>query len=210
MHPDERSDPDAERRDDLRTLRDRQRRIFGQRLRELREIGGLTQEALAHDIDLTRNAVVQFEAGHHGMSITNLFAIAAALGRDPADLVRGLGSTPDKTESDGHSTETLPDLDWQPVATPRQLATDLGTTWDVVKSDAAARAKVPWSLRMTAWAAGRIDDWRGQLDDQTIAHALGRGAQTVDRIRRGHRWISPREMRILETVVPQLLTNETP
>jgi transcriptional regulator with XRE-family HTH domain len=60
---------------------------IGQRLRQLRESCGLTQEAAAWAADLSKGYLSRVEAGQHLPSLDALDRLAAALGVTLADLV---------------------------------------------------------------------------------------------------------------------------
>lgn len=55
------------------------RRTVGTRIRALRQERGLTQEALALASGVTRNVLIDVEAGRRGLLYERLFDIAAAL-----------------------------------------------------------------------------------------------------------------------------------
>ena len=55
---------------------------FADRLRELREAAGLTQEQLAEQIGVKREAVARWEAGKREPGWSNVLALAEALGVD--------------------------------------------------------------------------------------------------------------------------------
>lgn len=67
------------------------RRTFGHRLRELRLARGLSQEGLAAAARLDRTYVSSCEAGRRNVSLLNIHKLAAALGVEAADLLRGPG-----------------------------------------------------------------------------------------------------------------------
>jgi ribosome-binding protein aMBF1 (putative translation factor) len=66
------------RRDVLRTL--------GERVRSLRHQRGLTQERLAHELDLSIAYVSLIERGGRNPPFTTVVSIAAALGVAPRDM----------------------------------------------------------------------------------------------------------------------------
>jgi transcriptional regulator with XRE-family HTH domain len=65
------------------------RREFGDRLRELRLEGGLTQERLAELAGLHRNYVGEVERGLRNISLDNIHALARALKVPPAAFFVG-------------------------------------------------------------------------------------------------------------------------
>jgi transcriptional regulator with XRE-family HTH domain len=65
-------------------------RVLGERLRARRESLGLSQEALADQAGVHWTFLGQVERGRRNLSLHNLLKIAAGLGVDPAELVRGL------------------------------------------------------------------------------------------------------------------------
>lgn len=66
---------------------------FGRRLRELRRIRGLSQEALADRAGLDRTYVSSCERGKRNVGLLNIFKLAAALETDPALLLTEPEST---------------------------------------------------------------------------------------------------------------------
>lgn len=72
----------------------RAKHIFGLRLRELRRARGLSQESLAELAALDRTYVSSCERGHRNISLENIYRLAAALGVEPAELLRQPGDTP--------------------------------------------------------------------------------------------------------------------
>jgi transcriptional regulator with XRE-family HTH domain len=65
-------------------------RVFGERIRTRREALGLSQEALADRCGVHWTFLGQVERGRRNLSLHNLLKLAAGLGVDPAELVRGL------------------------------------------------------------------------------------------------------------------------
>jgi len=59
---------------------------FGERLRELRQSAGFTQEELADAAELDRSYVGSVERGERNLSIENVCRLAAAIRVSPADL----------------------------------------------------------------------------------------------------------------------------
>jgi transcriptional regulator with XRE-family HTH domain len=65
-------------------------RVLGERVRAQREALGLSQEALVDRCGVHWTFLGQVERGRRNLSLHNLLKIAAGLGVDPAELVRGL------------------------------------------------------------------------------------------------------------------------
>lgn len=63
---------------------------FGRRLRARREKLGWSQMALADEVGLHFTYVSSVERGERNISLQNIVRLAAALGIDPAVLVKGL------------------------------------------------------------------------------------------------------------------------
>jgi len=63
-----------------------QKRLFGQRLRELRTAAGLSQEELAEGADLDRTYVSSCERGKRNVSLENIWRFALALDVMPSAL----------------------------------------------------------------------------------------------------------------------------
>jgi transcriptional regulator with XRE-family HTH domain len=61
--------------------------LFGRNLRRFRLSSGISQEELAFRADLDRTYISSVERGHRNISIQNIFRLAAALGRDPRELL---------------------------------------------------------------------------------------------------------------------------
>jgi transcriptional regulator with XRE-family HTH domain len=64
--------------------------VFGERVRERRNQLGDSQEKLAERAGLHWTFVGQVERGRRNLSLNNILKLAAALGIDPGDLMRGL------------------------------------------------------------------------------------------------------------------------
>jgi transcriptional regulator with XRE-family HTH domain len=74
-----------------------QRRDFGLRLRRLREAAGISQEELANRAGLHRTYVGSVERGERNISLTNIHALADALGVPVGQMFAGrddLAKTP--------------------------------------------------------------------------------------------------------------------
>ena len=63
------------------------RQALGERVRRLREITGLTQEALAQTAGIGRVTLVRLENGEQSPRFKTLQAVAGALGRDTQELL---------------------------------------------------------------------------------------------------------------------------
>jgi transcriptional regulator with XRE-family HTH domain len=83
------------------------RKIFSDRLRQLRTDAGLTGEALAGKVRLNRTAIVNLERGVRGPSIDTVFELAEALNVS-ADYLMGLPLRDPPLP--GWLVELLPDL----------------------------------------------------------------------------------------------------
>lgn len=66
---------------------DRIYRIFGSRLRELRDEKGVTQEQLAKRVDLSRTSITNIEKGRQRVMLHQLVELAEALESDVSDLM---------------------------------------------------------------------------------------------------------------------------
>jgi transcriptional regulator with XRE-family HTH domain len=69
-------------RDPVETLH-----AFGERLRDLREAAGLTQEALAEAAGVHWVTISRIETGVREVGVTTVVDLAAALGLDPSELL---------------------------------------------------------------------------------------------------------------------------
>lgn len=72
--------------DHRRSEPDTGRRVFGERIRTLRQNQGLSQERLADMAGVHRTYLSSLERGQRNVSLDNIHAIAAALGVPPAEL----------------------------------------------------------------------------------------------------------------------------
>lgn len=66
-------------------------RAFGERVRQMRQEHGLSQEALAERCELHWTYIGQVERGQRNLSLHNIIKIADGLEVDAGELVRGLG-----------------------------------------------------------------------------------------------------------------------
>lgn len=71
----------------LRIAPDDPRRLFGIRLRQLRQVKGLSQEALAYDSGLARSYVGDVERGVRNIALLNICKLAETLGEQPSSLL---------------------------------------------------------------------------------------------------------------------------
>ena len=62
---------------------------FGQRIRELRQDRGLSQEDLAESAGIHRTYMSSLERGLRNVGLDNILAIATALDVSPSDLFQG-------------------------------------------------------------------------------------------------------------------------
>ncbi|MEO9484047.1 MAG: helix-turn-helix transcriptional regulator [Ekhidna sp.] len=62
-------------------------KAFGEVLKELREVNGLSQEALAHAIKSHATHISRLENGHKQPTLTTLFKIADRLDINPEELI---------------------------------------------------------------------------------------------------------------------------
>jgi transcriptional regulator with XRE-family HTH domain len=65
-------------------------KTLGERVRARRQELGLSQEALADQAGMHWTFLGQVERGRRNINLHNLLKVAAGLGIDPAELVRGL------------------------------------------------------------------------------------------------------------------------
>lgn len=70
------------------------RAAFGLRLRDLRGEAGLSQESLAHEIDMSRRYLSGIERGAANPTLDQIVRLADGLGLQPADLLPDRGATP--------------------------------------------------------------------------------------------------------------------
>ena len=88
---------------------------LGQRIREHRRRAGLSQEALARRMDVSRQAVTKWESGQSAPSTENLFRLAELFGT-PVDLLLP------SEEADAPAAEAPPPLWSRSRRRPRGLA----------------------------------------------------------------------------------------
>jgi transcriptional regulator with XRE-family HTH domain len=62
-------------------------RVFGSRLRELREEKSVTQEELAKRVELSRTSITNIEKGRQRIMLHQLVELAEALDANPSDLI---------------------------------------------------------------------------------------------------------------------------
>lgn len=67
--------------------RDTHRMVFGERVRELRQAAGMSQEGLADASGLHRTYISSLERGQRNVSLDNIHALARALGVSPSALL---------------------------------------------------------------------------------------------------------------------------
>ncbi len=72
--------------DQRRSGPDTGRRVFGERIRALRQDRGLSQERLAELAGVHRTYLSSVERGERNVSLDNIYAIAEALGVSPSEL----------------------------------------------------------------------------------------------------------------------------
>lgn len=78
---------DASYRPTVEAIAMRGRHTFGQRIRQLRNAAGLSQDALAREAGIGRVTLVRLEKGEQTPRYKTLGAIARALGVDVSDLL---------------------------------------------------------------------------------------------------------------------------
>ncbi len=65
---------------------------FGQRLRQLRDERGMSQDALAHATDIHSTAIGRMERGAREPRLTTILRLARGLGVVPGDLLNSIAS----------------------------------------------------------------------------------------------------------------------
>ena len=75
------------KKDLVRTQEDTIKKSFGDRMRELRQMAGISQEALADACHLDRTYIGDVERGKINVSLINICKIAAGLNTTPQELV---------------------------------------------------------------------------------------------------------------------------
>lgn len=63
-------------------------REFGEHLKKVRLSKKMSLRKLAHEADMSHNAINEIEKGIVDTSLSTIYRLAAALGIDPADLMR--------------------------------------------------------------------------------------------------------------------------
>lgn len=64
--------------------------LFGARVRQMREILGMTQADLAKRVGLTRTSVVNIEAGRQRVLLAEVDKFALAFGTTPKNMMRAI------------------------------------------------------------------------------------------------------------------------
>lgn len=82
----------------MRETKSEAARIFGSRVREVRQRLGISQETLAQLSDVHWTFVGQVERGTRNLSLHNIIKIAGGLDVDPAVLVCGIEASTVPTE----------------------------------------------------------------------------------------------------------------
>lgn len=70
-------------------MEDRLYRVFGSRVRALREEKNVTQEELAKRVDLSRTSITNIEKGRQRVLLHQMVEIAQALDAEPTQLIPG-------------------------------------------------------------------------------------------------------------------------
>lgn len=73
--------------------------LFGKRVRQLRKVKGVSQEAFAHEIKIDRSYFGSIERGERNVSLENICLIAKGLGVPPAQLLM-FDAVPDQEPQD--------------------------------------------------------------------------------------------------------------
>ncbi|MCC0000315.1 MAG: helix-turn-helix transcriptional regulator [Methylobacteriaceae bacterium] len=68
-------------------MEDRLYRLFGSRVRALREEKNVTQDELAKRVDLSRTSITNIERGRQRVLLHQMVGIAQALDADPTELI---------------------------------------------------------------------------------------------------------------------------
>jgi len=89
---------------------------FGSELRAARDHSDLTQEQVAGRVGLTRTSITNIEAGRQQVSLHQLYQLAAAVGRRPADLLPDLDGGADALLSEPTLKSLRADLDGRAFA----------------------------------------------------------------------------------------------
>jgi transcriptional regulator with XRE-family HTH domain len=84
---------------------------FGSELRAARDGSDLTQEQVAGRVGLTRTSITNIEAGRQQVSLHQLYQLAAAVGKRPAELLPDLDGGVDAMLSEPISKRLESDAD---------------------------------------------------------------------------------------------------
>ncbi len=68
--------------------------LFGANVRHYRKLRGMTQEQLAHEVEMERSYVSDLERGIRNPSVRALGRLAEALGLEPHSLLLPIGKHP--------------------------------------------------------------------------------------------------------------------
>jgi transcriptional regulator with XRE-family HTH domain len=77
-------------------MEDKIYRVFGSRLKELREEKKVTQEELARRVDLSRTSITNIEKGRQRIMLHQFVDLADALQADPSELFPSKSTEPDR------------------------------------------------------------------------------------------------------------------
>ena len=88
-------------------MEDRLYRLFGSRVRALREEKNVTQDELAKRVDLSRTSITNIERGRQRVLLHQMVGIAQALDADPTELIPKPESKPALREDVARVVATL-------------------------------------------------------------------------------------------------------